>query len=84
MWWGSVPRAVVCGAHALLPLQRFGRLDQHIVIAIPALPPAACCRMSRDQRMADNWALLHACEVAKKNGQPVAVAFNLVRPGPLL
>ncbi|GAB4814126.1 hypothetical protein N2152v2_001172 [Parachlorella kessleri] len=34
--------------------------------------------MSRDQRVADNWALIHACEVAAKQGQPVAVAFNLV------
>ena len=34
--------------------------------------------MSRDQRMADNWALIHAAEVAAKSGAPVAVAFNLV------
>jgi hypothetical protein len=37
--------------------------------------------MSRDQRVADNWALLHAAEVAKSTGAPVAVAFNLVRGG---
>ena len=36
------------------------------------------CRMSRDQRAQDNWALLHACEQASKNGASVAVAFNLV------
>jgi deoxyribodipyrimidine photolyase len=36
------------------------------------------CRMSRDQRVNDNWALLYACEVAAKSGSPVAVAFNLV------
>ncbi len=48
--------------------------------------------MSRDQRIDDNWALLHAIEVAQKaqqsasgagggnNGAQVAVAFNLVRP----
>jgi len=35
--------------------------------------------MSRDQRMADNWALIHAAETAVKAGSPVAVAFNLVR-----
>ena len=34
--------------------------------------------MSRDQRVADNWALLHACQVAAARGVPVAVAFNLV------
>ena len=34
--------------------------------------------MSRDQRSRDNWALLHACEVAKQQGTGVAVAFNLV------
>lgn len=37
------------------------------------------CRMSRDQRMRDNWALLHALEVAQATESPVAVAFNLVR-----
>ena len=35
--------------------------------------------MSRDQRVRDNWALLHAAEAAAKRGVPVAVAFNLVR-----
>ena len=35
-------------------------------------------RMSRDQRMRDNWALLHALEQAKQSGAPTAVAFNLV------
>ena len=34
--------------------------------------------MSRDQRVQDNWALLHACMVASEKGAPVAVAFNLV------
>lgn len=38
--------------------------------------------MSRDQRMRDNWALLHALEEAGKRGAPVAVCFNLVRPKP--
>ncbi len=33
--------------------------------------------MSRDQRARDNWALLHAAEVAGRSGAPVAVAFNL-------
>ena len=35
-------------------------------------------RMSRDQRVRDNWALLYAAEAAAKRGVPVAVAFNLV------
>jgi len=33
---------------------------------------------SRDQRVADNWALLHAADSAAKAGVPVAVVFNLV------
>lgn len=36
-------------------------------------------RMSRDQRLDDNWALLYAAEKARENDQQVAVAFNLVR-----
>lgn len=34
--------------------------------------------MSRDQRCADNWALLYALQRAADTGAPVAVAFNLV------
>ena len=34
--------------------------------------------MSRDQRVQDNWALLHACKTASDAGVPVAVAFNLL------
>ena len=34
--------------------------------------------MSRDQRISDNWALLHAQEIALKRKQPLAVAFCLV------
>jgi deoxyribodipyrimidine photo-lyase len=33
---------------------------------------------SRDQRVADNWALIHACEAAAATGAPVAVVFSLV------
>ncbi len=33
--------------------------------------------MFRDQRLRDNWALIHAVEEANKAGVPVAVAFNL-------
>ena len=40
----------------------------------------ASCRMSRDQRVQDNWAFLHAAEVASKTKSPVAVVFNLVGP----
>jgi hypothetical protein len=41
-------------------------------------------RMSREQRVADNWALLYAVERAAVAGVPVAVVFNLVTPSPLL
>lgn len=34
--------------------------------------------MSRDQRILDNWALLHAAEVAQDKGSKLAVCFNLV------
>ena len=34
--------------------------------------------MSRDQRAADNWALLHAADRAASAGVPVCVVFNLV------
>lgn len=34
--------------------------------------------MSRDQRVRDNWALLHAQEVAQERRAPLAVAFCLV------
>ncbi|GJW35772.1 deoxyribodipyrimidine photo-lyase [Tanacetum coccineum] len=33
--------------------------------------------MFRDQRVRDNWALIHAVDEAKKRDVPVAVAFNL-------
>jgi len=36
--------------------------------------------MSRDQRVADNWALLYAQECARKKGVPLGVVFALV-PG---
>jgi len=35
--------------------------------------------MSRDQRARDNWALLHARDLASKNNQPLAVVFCLVK-----
>ena len=35
-------------------------------------------RMSRDQRVRDNWALIYAAQAAAQRGVPVAVAFNLV------
>lgn len=34
--------------------------------------------MSRDQRLADNWALLAAAQAAAASGAPLGVAFNLV------
>ena len=34
--------------------------------------------MSRDQRIRDNWALLHAAEVALQGDHKVSVCFNLV------
>ncbi|GFZ06954.1 photolyase 1 [Actinidia rufa] len=33
--------------------------------------------MFRDQRLNDNWALIHAVDQANKANVPVAVAFNL-------
>ncbi|GKD04878.1 deoxyribodipyrimidine photo-lyase, partial [Tanacetum coccineum] len=33
--------------------------------------------MFRDQRLRDNWALIHAVDEAKRLDVPVAVAFNL-------
>ncbi|XP_022958215.1 deoxyribodipyrimidine photo-lyase-like isoform X2 [Cucurbita moschata] len=33
--------------------------------------------MSRDQRVKDNWALIHAVDEANKANVPVAVAFDL-------
>ncbi|MQL99100.1 hypothetical protein Taro_031816 [Colocasia esculenta] len=33
--------------------------------------------MFRDQRCRDNWALIHAVDLANRSGAPVAVAFNL-------
>ena len=41
--------------------------------------PCKCDRCSRDQRVADNWALLYAVEKAAHTGAPVAVVFNLVK-----
>lgn len=35
--------------------------------------------MSRDQRVQDNWALLHAFDLADKNKQPLVVVFCLVK-----
>lgn len=35
-------------------------------------------RMSRDQRVQDNWAMLYTLQLAAKHNAPVAVAFNLV------
>ena len=34
--------------------------------------------MSRDQRVRDNWALLHAAQSAHGAGRPLAVVFNLL------
>lgn len=33
--------------------------------------------MFRDQRSRDNWALIHAVDLANRSDAPVAVAFNL-------
>ena len=44
----------------------------------PAGPGPVIYWMSRDQRIADNWALIHAAEAAAKSGSAVGVAFNLV------
>ena len=39
--------------------------------------------MHRELRAHDNWALLHAQELAQQRGQPLAVAFCLARHYPL-
>jgi hypothetical protein len=64
---GGAPLLLWCAAR--FPL-RPAPLYQH--------PPASNHRMSRDQRMRDNWALLHALEEAGRRSAPAAVAFNLV------
>jgi deoxyribodipyrimidine photo-lyase len=46
----------------------------------PEKPGAVLYWMSRDQRVQDNWALLHAQELALANQAPLAVCFCLV-PG---
>ena len=33
--------------------------------------------MFRDQRLKDNWALIHAVDQANKANVPIAIAFNL-------
>lgn len=33
--------------------------------------------MFRDQRLNDNWALIHAVDLANRTNAPVAVVFNL-------
>ena len=46
-----------------------------------AAPPsgAVIYWMSRDQRAHDNWALLHAAQLAAASGAPLHVAFCLQR-----
>ncbi|OMP11018.1 hypothetical protein CCACVL1_00724 [Corchorus capsularis] len=34
--------------------------------------------MVRDQRVKDNWALIHAVDQANKANVPIVVAFNLL------
>jgi len=43
----------------------------------PAAPGAVVYWMSRDQRVADNWALLHAQSLALERQAPLAVVFTL-------
>jgi deoxyribodipyrimidine photo-lyase len=43
----------------------------------PAAPGAVVYWMSRDQRVADNWALLHAQSLALARQAPLAVVFTL-------
>lgn len=62
---------------ALAVICSFGAVECRTVMYL------LCVRMSRDQRVKDNWALLYACEVAARSGSPVAVAFNLVGRPPL-
>jgi deoxyribodipyrimidine photo-lyase len=39
---------------------------------------AVVCWMNRDQRVRDNWALVHAQDIAREIGAPLAVVFCLV------
>lgn len=50
----------------------------HVYLLYMRVPRALKHRMSRDQRMADNWALLYALDKAAEHSAPCAVAFNLV------
>lgn len=49
-------------------------------VPLRPLPCRSSRRMSRDQRVRDNWALIYAAQAAAKRGVPVAVAFSLVSP----
>lgn len=53
--------------------QRHRRLNQHTHADGPVI-----YWMSRDQRVEDNWALLHTLKLAEDRKQPTAVVFNLV------
>ncbi|HWR02815.1 MAG TPA: deoxyribodipyrimidine photo-lyase, partial [Humidesulfovibrio sp.] len=49
----------------------------------PQQPGPVLYWMHRELRAQDNWALLHAQELARQRGQPLAVAFCLARSYPL-
>lgn len=75
IYWCAADGVLPCfrcsSLHRLQPIPHVRRQHTQVVFF--------CCRMSRDQRVRDNWALLHAAAEASKRGVPVAVAFNLVR-----
>lgn len=49
----------------------------HFLNDIPVTSGAVIYWMSRDQRVADNWALLHAQQLALERHAPLAVVFTL-------
>lgn len=77
IYWCARRRAALRAAPPRVRHHAFRCRRRRATSSPPRLPHPP--RMSRDQRMRDNWALLHALEVARANGAPAAVAFNLVR-----
>ncbi|KAA0167916.1 hypothetical protein FNF28_02662 [Cafeteria roenbergensis] len=52
---------------------------QRALNSVPVRPGPILYWMSRDQRAEDNWALLAAQDLAQARGEPLVVAFSLVR-----
>ena len=75
----TAPTSVKKAAKAGKPVVHPARVrNLKNISLVPSAKGPVIYWMSRDQRVQDNWALLHAAEVASAQGVPVAVAFNLV------